>query len=117
MIHLDAIKKAVISTAKANSAECAILFGSYARDTATDRSDVDVIFIEETDLPFLERLSRYLDPLIDKLHTSIEVLVYTPREFEDMKDKPFIRQALKEGLVLYESGKDETRSGKVASAG
>lgn len=117
MISLDKIEEAVADVARENGAQCAILFGSHARGTATRRSDVDVIFVEETDLPFLKRLDRYLGPLVDRLHTPIEVLVYTPGEFERMKDRPFIRQALEEGVVLYEHGKVQTRGKQMVVPG
>ena len=81
----------------------AVLFGSYARGTATDRSDVAIIFVEETGLRFLERLDRYFDPLVDRLKAHVEAFVYSPEEFERVKDRPFIRRALEEGVVLYES--------------
>ena len=101
-LTLERIKEAVIEAAREHGAICALLFGSYARGTATHRSDVDVIFVEETDLPFLKRLDRYLDSLIDRLRTPVEVLVYTPQEFERMKKKGFVQQALQEGVILYE---------------
>lgn len=110
----ERIKEAVVETARENGATCALLFGSYARGTATERSDIDVIFVEETDLPFLRRLDRYLGPLVDRLHVPVEVLVYTPQEFERMKDRPFVRQALQEGIILYEHGEVQARSGKMA---
>ena len=103
VISLDKIRQAAREVALANGAKTAILFGSYARGTATAHSDVDLIFIEETSQPFLQRLGRYIDPLVDRLGTSAEALVYTPGEFELMKSRSFISRALKEGLVLYES--------------
>ena len=100
--QLDKIREAVANVAKANGASLAILFGSYARGTATKRSDVDLIFVEETDLPFLKRLDKYIGPLVDMIGMSVEALVYTPEEFQQMKDRSFIKRALKEGVVIYE---------------
>jgi uncharacterized protein len=99
---LESIRQAAARVAEANGASLAILFGSYARGTATARSDVDLIFVEETDLPFLRRLDRYFDPLADMLHAPVETLVYTPGEFETMKERAFIKRAIDEGIVLYE---------------
>ena len=117
MVSLEEIKKAVADIARENGAQFALLFGSYARGTATRRSDVDVIFVEETERPFLGRLDKYIGPLVDRLHIPAEVLVYTPSEFERMKDRPFIRQALKEGVVLYEHGEVQTRGKQMAVPG
>jgi len=99
---LEAIREAAVRVAEANGAKLAILFGSYARGTATARSDVDLIFVEDTDLPFLRRLDRYFDPLADMLRAPVETLVYTPDEFEMMKKRAFIKRAVEEGIVLYE---------------
>ena len=99
---IETIREAAVRVAEANGAELAILFGSYARGTATARSDVDLIFVEVTDLPFLRRLDRYFDPLADMLSAPVETLVYTPDEFENMKDRAFIKRAVEEGVVLYE---------------
>ncbi len=105
MLTLEHIRKVVVELAVANHATLALLFGSFARGTATRHSDVDLIFVEETDLRFLDRIGRYFDPLVDQLKTGVEVLVYTPFEFEGMSDGLFLQKVLKEGAVLYESGK------------
>lgn len=97
----------MIRVAKANNALKAILFGSYARGTATRHSDVDLIFLEETSEPFPKRLERYLYPLLDHFRGGVEVVVYTPSELQAIAHRPFIQQALREGIVLYERGKDE----------
>lgn len=102
VLDLERIREAVAEIARANGASLALLFGSYARGTATKRSDVDVIFVEETDARFLDRLDRYMGPLYDRLRTGVEVLVYTPAEFERMKDRGFVRRALREGVLVYE---------------
>ena len=102
VLDLEMIRQAVSEVAHANGANLAVLFGSYARGTATRRSDVDVIFVEDTDARFLDRLGRYMNPLVDALRASVEVLVYTPHEFESMKKRAFVKRALEEGVVLYE---------------
>ena len=104
MLDLESIRHAVQDVARTNGAQMALLFGSYARRTATENSDVDVIFVEDTALPFLARLDRYFDPLVDRLNAALEVFVYTPDEFERMKEGPFVRRAMDEGIVIYESG-------------
>ncbi len=104
MLDLEHIRNEVSAIAKHNGALKAILFGSYARGTATEHSDVDLIVIEATDRPFLARADKYFDPLADRLAAAIETLVYTPEEFQRMAERGFIKQALREGIVLYESG-------------
>jgi predicted nucleotidyltransferase len=104
MVSPDVLKQAVTEVARANGALCAILFGSYARGTATRHSDIDLIFVENTSEPFLARLDRYLGPLVDRLKTGVETLVYTPDEFQRLRERPFLKHALATGVVLYESG-------------
>jgi predicted nucleotidyltransferase len=79
-----------------------IIFGSLARGKPHKSSDIDVIVIEETEEGFLKRLDRYYATL--RPQCKIDFFVYTPREFEEMKEKSsFVRNAVKEGLVVYEA--------------
>jgi predicted nucleotidyltransferase len=102
---LKKIKQAIFNLAVKNKASLAVLFGSYARGTATDRSDLDVIFVEETDKPFLNRLDPYFSPLSDVVNGGVDVFVYTPEEFKKMKKGFFVKRALEEGVIIFESGK------------
>lgn len=77
-----------------------ILFGSYTigrRDLFTDL-DLIVIMVSDKDL-----VHRTAD-LYQKLQVSVDLdlLVYTPDEFESKRNSPFLRYALKSGQVLYE---------------
>lgn len=103
MLDIDIIKDAVADVVRAKKPRMALLFGSYARGTATRRSDVDLIFVEETGKRYIERLDDYFIPLSRRLKTGVEVFVYTPDEFESMKDGPFLKRALEEGIGLHES--------------
>ena len=84
-----------------------ILFGSYARGTATALSDVDLVAIWDTDQRFLLRS----EALLRKLYTffrgvDLDVIVYTPAEWEKLKrsSREFIRRIAQEGVVVYERG-------------
>lgn len=77
-----------------------ILFGSAARGEMDAWSDVDLIVVRPTDLPFLDR-AREVTPLLRKaLGRSADVLVYTPEEFEEMKERNvgIVAMALEEGV-------------------
>lgn len=78
-----------------------LLFGSFARCTAGRHSDLDLIIIWDTDLGPLERIGRALELLADAPRP-VDVLVYTPREFQERCDLPFLRGILREAKVLYE---------------
>ena len=101
---IEEIRTAVREVAESNRAMLAVLFGSYGRGTATQHSDIDVIFVEQTRDRYLDRLARYMYPLLDRLGPPVEVFVYTPDEFERMKQGAFVKRALEEGMVLYERG-------------
>ena len=76
-----------------------ILFGSYARGDTDEYSDVDLILIKKTQQRFIERLVS-----VPLLPVHADVFVYTPEEFEQMKENenPFIMSALESAKVLYE---------------
>ena len=79
------------------------LFGSYARGTATRRSDLDLLVLWPTELPPLERLGRVLWALRD-LPLPVEAIVLTPQEFASRRELPFLRGVMKEARLIYERG-------------
>jgi predicted nucleotidyltransferase len=80
-----------------------VLFGSRARDEARPDSDIDILIVEESDLPRYKRAPRYLRALVG-LFPSKDIVVWTPDEIEEWDRVPnaFITTALREGKVLYE---------------
>lgn len=79
-----------------------ILFGSLARGDYHELSDIDMIVIKRTRKRFLERIGDVLSLNDTQMH--LECFVYTPEEFSKMieEENPFIEEALKSGVVLYE---------------
>ena len=80
----------------------AILFGSLAVDDLHEASDIDLIVIQETTLPFWQRIRemrRHLSPRV-----ATDLLVYTPEEFERLRrERPFFRDEVQDkGKVVYE---------------
>ncbi len=76
------------------------LFGSYARGRRDLFTDLDLLVVWETEKPVLERLG-FLHALLD-VAVYIDVICYTPAEFERIRDRPFLRRALSEEVVLLE---------------
>ena len=80
-----------------------ILFGSYARGTAHERSDVDLLIVTE----FTEK-RRTLQVEIDRILRGIgfarDIVLIKPEEFVRDKEIPgtISRPAAQEGKVLYE---------------
>lgn len=84
-----------------------ILFGSRARGDADEYSDTDLVIIAETDRAFPDRCRDYLD-LLEVIAPPVEMLIYTPEEFERMQEeeRPFLMQVLEEGVEVYEGPKE-----------
>lgn len=78
-----------------------ILFGSRARGDADEYSDYDIVLIKRTSSPFLERLQAVV-PYLAGYERPVEILVYTPEEFEQMQEIGLGWIIRREGVVLYE---------------
>lgn len=79
-----------------------VLFGSWARGEGRPRSDLDLLVIEESDLPRYKRAPRYLRALVG-LFPEKDIVVWTPQEVEAWANVPnaFITTVLREGKTLY----------------
>ena len=100
VVELKAELERIVNRLKNDpSVRLVLLFGSLARGDFRDHSDIDLIVVKETEKRFLDRL----DEFYDDAREAMDVLVYTPQEFEVMKRRPFVKNALKEGRILYEA--------------
>lgn len=90
------------------SPERIVLFGSHARGGTRTDSDLDLLIIENSELPRYRRAPRYLRALLG-LFPAKDVVVWTPAEVEAWREVPnaFVTTALREGRTLYE--RDERR--------
>ncbi len=78
-----------------------ILFGSRASGDHDEYSDVDVIVVYDTEKKFLDRLAELYENW--SLPRAVDILAYTPREFEEMlADTTFLQDVVSTGKVLYE---------------
>lgn len=64
------------------------VFGSFATGTMTPDSDIDLMLVVETDVPFTRRAIAFED-LCD-IHPALDLLVYTPAEFARLTGEPTI---------------------------
>jgi predicted nucleotidyltransferase len=97
--RLQAELTRLVEVLAAVSVEQVILFGSAAREQTGLTSDLDLLVVWDTELPFLERtvaLYRALD-----VEVAVDLLVYTPEEMQHMAERPFMRRIRREGKVLY----------------
>jgi predicted nucleotidyltransferase len=85
--------------------ETLILFGSYAKGTATINSDIDVLLVKDTDLPMARRADD-VQPAVARSLVHVDVHVYTPEEVAEYGKDPtaFVSSVLRSGRVLYDRG-------------
>ena len=103
MIELTKIDDIVARIALKFNPDKIILFGSYASGTPNNDSDIDLLVIQDTDLPRHKRSFDIQKLLIGSM-IPMDILVYTNNEFEKEKNEKysFINSALKTSKILYE---------------
>jgi uncharacterized protein len=86
----------------ASDPEKIILFGSYAYGMPSPDSDVDLLVIQKTNLPRVER-TVVISELILPRPFPVDILVKTPTEIQEAlrNNDPFIKEILSRGRVLY----------------
>lgn len=79
-----------------------IIFGSYAKGTATIKSDLDIFVIKETDLPMANRADD-LKPMLSHALIPVDVHIYTPEEVEEYGKEQFsfVNNILKSGKTVF----------------
>ena len=79
----------------------AILFGSLAKGNVGRGSDLDLILVTDSHDSFAERCAKFYRALRPSI--GLDLLVYTPEEFETLRSGSFLRRALAEGRLVYEA--------------
>lgn len=102
----------IIRALKPFDPERVILFGSAARGDADQYSDIDIAIIKDTHARFLDRLATVYDLIAPDF--ALDILVYTPEEFAEMqaRENSFAEEITREGIVIYEKGKEIVREPK-----
>jgi len=103
MIELKKINDIVARIAAKFNPDKIILFGSYASETPNNDSDIDLLVIQDTDLPRHKRSFDIQKMLIGSM-IPMDILVYTNIEFEKEKNEKysFLNSAIKTSKILYE---------------
>jgi predicted nucleotidyltransferase len=66
------------------------LYGSFARGDFHEGSDIDLIIVGE----FEGKMPKRIGTILDLTLLPVEPLVYTEAEFEQMKDRAFLKEVL-----------------------
>jgi predicted nucleotidyltransferase len=80
----------------------AVVFGSFARKTQSRRSDLDLMIIVQTQKRFFERYEAFNEIFELIPDPAIDMLIYTPEEFNNISHRAFIQKIVKEGSTIYE---------------
>ncbi len=90
----------IIETAVSYGAELIILFGSRAKGTERDQSDIDICIVAEATSK--RRLAATISADIES-ELPIDILIYTPQEWRMCiaDETSFASKIFKEGTVLY----------------
>ena len=87
---------------KHGAPEKVILFGTLVKGRIHEWSDIDLVVVENTRLPFFQRLRKIRKLLQPKV--GVDVMVYTPEEFDQLcTNRTFFREEIvAKGKILYE---------------
>ena len=83
--------------------EKTVLFGSYARGTPREDSDLDLLIVKDSTLPRYKR-GREIRKHLRGLKVPIDLVVYTKEEIARWREvnAAFITTVVETGVVLYE---------------
>lgn len=79
--------------------EQVILFGSYGKGRADLLTDLDLAVVMGSEQTFLERCAKLRQEL--DVDVDLDLLVYTPEEWQRHRDDPFFKAMRVSGKVLY----------------
>ena len=92
LVNLEEIKPVVSSIRKKTNIISLVLFGSYAKGTNTEKSDIDLLLITNKKVHVEARLHK----------AEINLIQYKPYEWKEKikKDIPFYKEVIETGIVL-----------------
>jgi predicted nucleotidyltransferase len=82
--------------------EKVIVFGSLASGDVHEWSDIDLVVVKKTTLPFIKRMRELRQTLQPQV--AVEILCYTPEEFDRLcSERLFFREEIiGKGKIVYE---------------
>ena len=100
---LEDIREVLTPALEESTALRAIVFGSHARGEAREFSDLDLVIVADSERGFVSRFKDF-QTVRDAWNWSMDLIVYTPAEYERMRAQGsyFIELLETEGVVIYE---------------
>ncbi len=81
----------------------AVVFGSFARNDQSRHSDIDLMLVQDTSNRFFDRYDDIYAKISKLLYTNpVDLLIYSVSEMKQLSMRTFIKNILKEGVVIYE---------------
>lgn len=104
MFRYDLVEETIDLIVSEFHPERIILFGSVARGSATDTSDLDILVVMDSDLKPTRR-AREIYTATSDIDLAMDIIVLTPEEFEENRDDPysFASEIVRTGVVAYEA--------------
>jgi predicted nucleotidyltransferase len=100
-VLLEQALQDVLTQLRAIEGVCRVsLFGSYVQGRRDLFTDLDILVVMDTSMSFVERL-RFLYSKVN-VPVDLDMLCYTPQEFQSLKGTGRLRRILQEERVLYE---------------
>ncbi len=97
------LEKAIKIIIEVANPDKTILFGSRAKESYKEYSDYDICVIKK-DVKHRRKLAQKLYKFLYGIGASVDIIVETPKRFEELKDNPFMiyREIAKYGRIVYE---------------
>lgn len=95
-----ALEKILKSLREMPEVEKVILFGSYLSGRRDLFTDLDLLIVMDSKLDYIHRTAEMYTRI--QTDVDLDLLIYTPEEFENNQDKYFIKHVLATGKVIYE---------------
>ena len=94
----------VLKICQVSNPQKIILFGSYARGEEKEKSDIDIMVIQNSDKPRYKRSLPIRLALRGIIHSK-DIVVYTSEEIKEWASAStsFVATVLREGKILYEA--------------
>ena len=108
VMEINNILNQIVESLKAADPYKIILFGSYAKGTATKDSDIDLMVILDNDFVSKNYDNKwrrnYKVMQLVSLHCDIDFKIYSRAEFKKLKDRDnfFIYEVERTGKTIYE---------------
>jgi hypothetical protein len=97
MLTVNAIKQLIMPVVEASPVKTVILFGSYARGTNSDGSDVDLVVDSNGQLKGINFFA-FASDLANALPVNSDI--YENREIK--KNSPLHKEIINEGVIIYD---------------